>query len=173
MKKPLFIFSILLCIIILTSCTSDDSVENSSIMGAWKLTEWNVKTPLDLNNDGIASTNLLTEFGCLDGSELVFNDVNSGTILYTSDVGFHTGFDEEESQIFMMICGTDSERLAIPFTYSINENIVTITVSGELVNLTLEGNTLSLFVQDGFVAYDINTFEVSVIQDATYVFTKE
>ncbi len=173
MKNSIYSSGLIL-FFLLISCTSDDvNVDDSHIVGIWKLTEWNVKTPLDLNNDGIASSNLLTEFGCLNGSALVFNDAINGTLFYSSDVGFHTGIESEDEIFNGIICSTSSERLPSLITYVKIDNTVTINNDGDLSDLTLEGNTLSMFIQDGFVAYDVNTFEISVILDATYVFTKE
>ena len=67
---------VLLCFIILffngCSQNDEDTIEDNSISGKWELVSWSIKTPVDLNNDGIATTEFSP--GCLAGSYFEFED---------------------------------------------------------------------------------------------------
>lgn len=52
------------------SCSSDDSSDggneiNAELIGTWELTEVNISEPIDTDDDGTTTTNLLTEVDCL------------------------------------------------------------------------------------------------------------
>lgn len=170
-KSLLFLYFIIACLP-LTSCSQDDEVNKSAITGIWKLTAWNVITPLDLNNDGESSTNLLNEFGCLSGSELIFKDSGFATLFYSSEVAFNVEI-ENESLFFMLICGTSSNTVPRQITYVQQENSVILNDNGVELVLSLSENSLSFLVTDGFVGRDVNTQSIVVSEDVTYVFTKQ
>ena len=59
-----------LAAILFCSCSSDDGgdsnqFEGEEFIGTWKLVAINVSSPIDANNDGTTSTNLLDEVDCL------------------------------------------------------------------------------------------------------------
>ncbi|MGB5318132.1 hypothetical protein [Eudoraea sp.] len=74
MKK----FFPLVLLILLFSCSSDDNGQDAddnaeAYFGTWVLVESNVNPPLDANDDGTTSRNLLDEVECLTGT-IVLND---------------------------------------------------------------------------------------------------
>ncbi len=172
MKKSLLFLYFLIACIPITSCSQDDAVFESAISGVWELSAWNVDTPIDLNNDGVSSTNLLKEFGCLAGSELIFKDAVNATIFYSSEVAFNVEI-QNESQFFMFICGTNSNSVPRQITYVHQENSVILNDRGEELVLNLSQNTLSMLVPNGFVARDVNSQAVVISQDIIYVFTRQ
>lgn len=172
MKKLSFLLSLIIAFASLTSCSQDDEVNKPSIFGVWRLTAWKVVEPVDLNNDGVSSTNLLKEFGCLSGSELIFKDSKHATLFYSSEVAFNVE-TENESQFFMLTCGTSSDFVPREIFYVQQENSIILNDNGEELVLTRSENTLSIFVLNGFVARDVNTQAIVVSQDVTYVFTKQ
>lgn len=172
MKKFTSILSLLIAYVLLVSCTKNDEVYEPSISGVWKLTAWNVSSPLDLNNDGVSNSNLLLEFGCLNDSEIIFKDSWNATIFYSSDVSFHVE-RENEGLFFMISCSLDNESGPVQSTYVQEENDVILNNNGELSHFTLSENTLSRVVPNGFVASDAQTQEIVVSQDVTYIFTKQ
>ena len=71
MKKLYFFASIML---LLLGCKSDDDAnitENISLIGTWNLVAWYDTTARDINNDGNASTDLLSQWnGCKKHSKM-------------------------------------------------------------------------------------------------------
>lgn len=64
------LMSILFISILFASCSSDDDNDSSdsTIVGAWTLTEANLAVPIDFNNDGTADRNFLSEVPCFEGT---------------------------------------------------------------------------------------------------------
>jgi hypothetical protein len=56
--------------------------------------------------------------------------------------------------------------------YTVNNNTVMIDLDGEIMMLTIDGNTLNMIVPNGFIAKDIDTFETTMTQDITYTFKR-
>lgn len=174
MKKVniLVLFAILLCV----SCSKDD-VNNEGIIGEWTLTKIELTTPLDTNNDGVSSLNLVEENPIINGT-LNFLDELNGSIFYTSTVTFNSRI-EDGQLIFMIASSVNVNTAPKQFTYiqhnnsvSINEDVTFNTVI-DTSNLTLENDILYMNVERGFVVFDIDTQQESIAQDVTYIFTKE
>ncbi|GMN08888.1 hypothetical protein MTsPCn9_06560 [Croceitalea sp. MTPC9] len=76
MKRILPLITLLTTLI---SCniTNDDGVPppNFDVIGLWDLTEINVNPAQDINEDGMASTNLLDELDCISGELLIDGDL--------------------------------------------------------------------------------------------------
>ncbi|MFL9844388.1 hypothetical protein [Flavobacterium rhizosphaerae] len=77
MKK---IFSLLILSFLFMGCNNDDTKKQeygnhpSMLVGQWKLVGWYSDEPLDINNDGEASTNLYSQWnGCNKNNILVLN----------------------------------------------------------------------------------------------------
>ncbi len=80
MKGYIYKFSLIFtAIILLLSCSSDDGDEPAEtsgfeLVGTWQLTQINVNEPIDVNNDQIASVNLLDEVPCLEDTLILGQD---------------------------------------------------------------------------------------------------
>ena len=65
-------------ILIIAACSSDDdgneTQESSLVIGAYNLTEVNLSTAQDPNEDGVSSINMLDELSCLTGLLTVSED---------------------------------------------------------------------------------------------------
>jgi len=124
MKKLYFFTSILL---LLLGCKSDDDAnitENISLIGTWNLVAWYDTTARDINNDGNASTDLLSQWnGCKKHSKMILREDHTGDVIYTgpdnnpncpqdfqTNDTFSTGpwYTEEPPVIFTLI-GDDFE----------------------------------------------------------------
>ncbi|MBJ6368769.1 hypothetical protein [Snuella sedimenti] len=176
MKKLVSICYLACLLVFFSSCSSDDV--DVALEGTWNLSAWQVNTPMDLNSDGVKSTNLLTEFGYLNNSTLVITDNFNGSIFYSA---LHVSFNavaEGEMLTFMSTSVTDSDNAPLPFTYTKSDNTIVVDaditlnkVGGSSV-LTFKDNTLTMEVANGFVVKDSETSETILSQDVTYVFTK-
>lgn len=180
MMKLHSIICIIFPILFLTSSSNDNMtiLNNNDLLGVWNLTSITLTTPLDINNDGETSLNVLDEVSIIDAT-LIFTDSINGTIFYDSSVSFYTR-KEIGKLVFMITSSTGSENSPLPFTYTntdnnviINQDITFNQTNNNPSVLTLNQNSLSMEVTNGFVVKDINTFEESVSQDITYVFTRQ
>ena len=169
MKKLILALFTCLSFFVFTSCTTEDIDDTSTILGKWKLVSWIVDTPIDLNNDGTIQSEYSP--GCLSETTINFMDAANATVFYSSDVTYNTRV-EYGKLIFMTSCSVDSDRMPNIVNYTVNNNTVIINFKGEVLALTLNGNTLSMTIPNGFVAKDIDTFETTITQDITYTFIR-
>lgn len=99
----LLLFLFLICL----SCSSDNPQIDSSAIASyyWKLTAFKTSQPIDLNHDGIASTDMTLEFDCI--SEAIrFNLAGDGTFyFYTEPIAVNVNPDNSISNYF---CGAES-----------------------------------------------------------------
>jgi|GEM_PF-3877538 len=84
MKKLSYFFA-LSTMLVLSGCGDDDStVETSTaLVGEWKLMEWYDDQPRDIDNDGNASTDLLSQWdSCRKYHNVRFNSGGTAALIY-------------------------------------------------------------------------------------------
>lgn len=114
----------ILAVIVLAACSSDDSTATSTdpdgIVGTWKLlyTESN-NTSLDLNNDGIFSSDLTEEMPCMTDANIIFREDGTGSITNGWAVWSWDG------EPYDIECNYSSQD----FEYSVSGNTLTTTTS--------------------------------------------
>ncbi|HEX8268541.1 MAG TPA: lipocalin family protein [Flavobacterium sp.] len=151
------------------SCSSDDN-DDESVAGIYTLTEFSVSNPQDLNGDGVASTDMLSETVCLDDAFLQLYADNTFT---ASGEGIDISLDSEGNpQISCMDDGNYSG------TYEVSGNTVTMsyTSDGEVYTdqFEINNNSISYTVEDGAaVGVDNNGNPVFITTDITIVYTKQ
>lgn len=165
MKHTCLIFFISL---LFFSCAEDDSVQETSLTKTWKLKEWYLKQPLDLNNDGVETTTFAP--GCLGDSRIYFFDDKTGSLFFSSEV---TYYQDRTSGDFMVTCSTLTDRIPLNISQGSNENEMVIQTPNEVLVAQFEGNDLLLTIPDGFEVLDATSFETIVLMDQTLRFSKE
>jgi hypothetical protein len=149
----------------MVSCGDDDSgavATDANLTGTWKLTALTTPNAVDGNDDGVASTNLITEGGaCFTQSTLVFSANN----MLANNLSFPD-------------MGTNCYSATATGSYVANGNSVVTTVSydgdTEVITYVKDNNKLTVFVADFYeveVQVGGETFYQSV--DATMVYTKQ
>lgn len=168
MKK---LFFLLTASILLVSCSDDDN-ETPSIQGTWKLTAFTVSEPVDFNNDGIGTTNLMTESNCYDNSSIFLAPGNvASVVLQESEVELILVSGTTNEYEYTSNCFDGDLLVGI---WSQSNNNVTITIDNDPLTLTVSGNTMSVVIPQ-FVEVITNngtSFEVTDAS-ATLVFTKQ
>ena len=176
MNKIVIKLCALVLLLTFPACTSDndDNITKnpSSIEGVWKLTKETIEVPIDLNNDGVVSDILFEAPGFFGNSELIINDAANGTLYFSAFKSYHTR-DENGELIYMTASSTSGNRVDVPITYIFNEGSGNIIYNGIESNFIINGNLLSMTVENGFFARDIDTNEITVSQDLTYEFTRQ
>jgi hypothetical protein len=155
------------------SKSDDDTNQNASIDGTWKLTAFTTVEPCDFNNDGALTTNFMNETGCYNNSKIVFSGSNTVTsYIQELDIQFDITIGTTNGYLATVDCETTP--LPDDTTWSQSGNTVTIGVAPDNIDFTLSGNTLTAVIPD-FV--DVQTLESGVVvtsaSGATLVFTKQ
>ena len=132
-------------VLLMASCggSDDDTSSNdeASIVGFYIMTELNVfSEPLDFNNDGVTSTNILVEAPCIDNSVTFSSD---GTYISNADAFDIFDSQDDDGNWFTTVnCFGPYEELG---SYSVVENVLTITTSNGIEYENDIGITSSTF----------------------------
>jgi len=148
------------------------------VTGTYKLTAFNTSVPTDLNNDGTASTNQLTETAC---SNNMFLTLSANHTFVSDSKGTEIAMDIDvvTGEVVQTIeCFTDPD---ITGTWVLTGNILSLTSTdpdtGGLVtdNFTVVGNTLVYTLNDGeVVGTELTTgAPVYLTCDITLIYTKQ
>lgn len=154
MKTIIQSLSILMLMLVITSCTSDDNnqvttLTDADVIGEWQLIEINSDPAIDIENDGTTDTNLMLQTTCFDGWGLDF-DAN-GTL--TAD---YAEIEIDPNAIASLICTPQTDT----GTYNISGNNLTVsaTIDGttetQTIAITITNNVMSILVTES----DITSF---------------
>ncbi|MDH7445405.1 lipocalin family protein [Aquimarina sp. 2201CG14-23] len=144
MKTNFFLFAISIALFF-TSCSSDDDNGGDpttiSIVGTWQLTSASGVLPVDLNMDGMASTNLLEELPCFEDTITVSDDNT-----YSQDVTEITVNVDTSGPLPVVTAECTGNTLTETGTWSLDGDELTFTPTGMNVNtvtIVLTETTLS------------------------------
>lgn len=143
-----------------------ESGEEVIIPGGWKLTELNLEEPYDFNQDGTANKDLMLETNCYDNELMSFLPANTGVV--TSNSYAQITVDGEG---FTVECIEELEET--PFTWSQTQNNISVVVDGQTLTAVLTGNKLTYTIPEGFYAGSNGEGDVEILQDITFIYTKQ
>lgn len=151
----------------LASCATEPIEE--TIDSRYILASWTVNIPIDLNQDGVYSLNLLDEIACNYNEELVFNSlgdvVSNGTFNPQVNVVFNK-FSEDYH--FSVDCDTEgSIGLATNYTLSGDKVLFSNKVG------TIKGDELILVFKKAVNIYNQDFSRVLEEKDLTLVYRKQ
>lgn len=174
MKKLVLLAGIALS---LTACTNDEELFGGfeppfSVAGSWKLTAMTVETPVDINEDGTASTDYLAETGCYQNELIQLLPNNTGKTISNSYLELSVEGTFPDEVTFIKECIVELEETNIT-NYTINEQTISITdADGTVISGTLVGNTMTFIIPDGQIYLDAE-LNIVLQEDLTLVYTKQ
>lgn len=117
------------------------TITKSELEGVWDLTGMISQEPVDLNNDGVSSKNLLDEASCFDSMNAVFNADGSFSTI-NGRLDFNAGPNEDS-----FTCGNDRQDFGTWDLKDDNILMLTMTINGQDYThekiLEVEGNTFA------------------------------
>ena len=139
----------------MVSCSDDDNENtNVELTGNWKLTAFTLDQGIDLNNDGTASTNLMTESNCYNNSTLVFGASNAATFnIQELDIDYDVVTGTQNSYEYSVDCLAGENETT---TYTVSGNNVTFSAGGENLVFIQNGNKLTATFTGGGVPVNDN-----------------
>ena len=162
-------FAILLLSVSIFSCSSDDAANVPEISsGVYMMSSFKVEEATDLNGDGNASNNLMSEFGCFNNSLLT---LNADHTFSSDEKGVEIIIEDDNSSIS---CFDDG---AIDGTWEQDGNkiILHYTMDGEVYDdsFVISGSTLKFTIEDGMTVGIEDDVETYVMTDIVIVYTKQ
>ncbi|TXD83307.1 hypothetical protein ESY86_17205 [Subsaximicrobium wynnwilliamsii] len=145
---------------------------NAEVEGTWKLTAWMGENPIDLNNDAQESTNFLDEIDCYTDETLVFNAGGTGVSMSTSYANFDVQLETDSTNTYDYTVDCIAEVENTDFTWTQSGNSLTLIIAEQSYNYTIDGNSLSTLVPNGFTVSNADA-TITVTEDLTFVFTKQ
>ncbi|MDO7170649.1 hypothetical protein [Mariniflexile sp. AS56] len=161
----------MLCVVplLLLSCFND-SDDDFSVEGSWKLTEWQVADGFDMNNDGVISVNLLDEIDCQNDETMVFESTgvvsSNKTFNPTVEIALQNG--TTNSYTFNIACD-DEGIISYASNYTKKGDLILINEAVATVN----GRRLTRVFLDAIKIYNEDFTEVVATKDLTVVYTKQ
>lgn len=146
----------------------DDGGDDTLVGQTYLLTAFEVETAIDLNGDGMANTELITESSCYMNETLFFNDETNVTATSTSFLEIFVDIDGNDELVQTIECINEEE--ITPSLYSVDGNAITIdgvtgTISGSQIILTIADSFFGEFItNDG-------TGTIDVVEDVTFTYT--
>lgn len=137
----------------------DDEIQNTSIEGTYLLTTFTLSGPVDYNNDGVETTNLIEETGCYDASNITLLP-NGSAVFNIQSVEIDYIEDENGNPATVVECYFDGPETA---SYTSSNTLVTFSVGEESLSFTRTANTLTYIVEG----------EDSLFGDVVLVFEKQ
>lgn len=158
-------FTLMVASMLLISCGGEDlddaanssfsdpivtaNIEYTQLIGKWDLFKMQTDTPVDLNNDGTGSLNLLNETSCFDVMSITFNED-----MTFSSVNARMDFAAGDSNTDFACMGTG--RGPDTGTWEISGDILTLTVIIDGESFT---NTKSLIFDGSTFLFEVSEFE--------------
>ncbi len=164
------------------SCSDDDnnSTSNTSLEGTWKLTAFNLNEAVDINEDGTASVDFISETGCYNNSNIVFSGNNVATLnMQELDIELDLVIGTEDSYEYSIDCIDATPEVA---AYSVSGNSVSVistyvedgVTETETIVMTQSNNTLTVTIPEFTnVPVEENGEVTYTFVGATLVFTKQ
>lgn len=172
--KRILLAGLMLCTAF--SCTNDEDLYTPTvpftILGSWKLISADVETPVDLNGDGTASTDLMTETGCLQNELMQFNaDMATGLIISNSYLEITISGEFPENVEYSIECVQEAEES--PFVYVQEGNVIVITTGeGDVIAGNLSQDQLLQFTIPNGQIYMDEDFNVILMEDLVLTYSK-
>jgi hypothetical protein len=173
MKKLLLLVATTVLFVACSKSDDDNTPQNATIDGTWKLTAFTTNSACDFNNDGVLTTNFMNETGCYNNSKIVFSGSNIVTsYLQELDVQFDIVVGSTNGYLSTIDC--QANPVPESSTWTQNGNTVTLGTSPDNIDFNLAGNTLTAVIPD---FTDVQTLEngvvVTHVTGAILVFTKQ
>ena len=169
MRKFTFAICITLVLTVFTSCSKDSS-DDSSVVGTWQLTTWTINVPIDLNNDAIASINLLDEANCTNNELLIFeaNGTVSSNATYNPQVKVSLVNGTVDNYLFNVECDNEG-TIGAAGNYTQNNNL--ITFFNKIA--TKNGNQLTIIYENAIDIYSEDLNSIVDTKDLILIYGKK
>lgn len=144
-----------------------DDPMDSLVGETYILTAFEVETAIDLNGDGMASNELISEAGCYENETIFFD---SETMLTATSTSFLELFVEIDGDTVTQMIDCIEEEEITNSSYVVDGNIITI----DGIEGVISGIQIIFTVPDGFfgeVISDDGMGTVEILEDITFTYT--
>ena len=143
--------------------------DDTNLVGStYLLTAFNLETPIDLNGDGAASTELISEGACYENETLFFDDETTLTATSTSFLVISTDVETDGSFTQTSECIFEDDITVS--NYTVDGSIITI----DGIEGVITGTQIIFTIPEGFfgeIVSDDAMGSVEFLEDITFTYT--
>lgn len=164
MKKVVVLLVIVLCV----ACSREDNLT----LEIFELVAYEIDTSLDINNDGVFSTNLVGQVGCFRNEELLILSDGTGTSYSSGDLLYRESANIFNESGISKFLGCDNATTGSKHEFSWKKNGNAFETEGQGITVTgiKTDTTIAFIMEDGFTFRIVNELgeEVWLTQDVTH-----
>jgi len=168
--KKIVLPTFLVLIVFLSSCSIEPVEETFDFLeGTYRLTEYSVNVPIDLDNDTNYNTNLLEEIDCENNETLVFDRQGFMYSNLTFNPKIEVALIDAQPGTFAVDVDCDTEGV-IGMAISYRKSGNTIIINERIA--TLNGNNITMIFKNAIDIYNQDKTVVVDTKDLKLVYSK-
>lgn len=137
------------------------------VVGDWQLLGWQSDIPRDIDNDGVATSDYLTEIDCFENETASFNTDGTGTLYYrqSMEVEVSSPTNDPSNLEYSVQCFEDVRTLDFTWTQEGDSITVTLVSDGTVLDFFRNGDIIFIAMRDFFVATSTSPNVEDIVQD--------
>ncbi|MCA0153833.1 hypothetical protein [Winogradskyella vincentii] len=145
-----------------------------NVVGDWKLIVWQSDIPRDIDNDGIETSDYLTEIDCFNNETASFNSDGTGTLYYreSMEVEVSSPTNDPTDLEYSIECFEDIRTFGFTWTQEGDSITVTLDSDGTVLDFFRNGDVIFIAMRDFFVATSTSSNVDDIVQDIIWAYVQ-
>ncbi|WP_411895666.1 hypothetical protein [Winogradskyella sp. A2] len=145
-----------------------------NLVGDWRLIVWQSDIPRDIDNDGVQTSDYLTEIDCFENETASFNDDGTGTLFYRESmvVEVSSPTNDPSDLEYTVECFEDIRNFDFTWTQEGDSITVTLDSDGTVLDFFRNGDVIFIAMRDFFVATSTSSNVEDIVQDIIWAYVQ-
>lgn len=145
-----------------------------NVVGDWKLIVWQSDIPRDIDNDGIETSDYLTEIDCFDNETASFNPDGTGTLYYreSMEVEVSSPTNDPSDLVYTIECFEDVRTFDFTWIQEGDSITVTLDSDGTVLDFFRNGDVIFIAMREFFVATSTSSNVEDIVQDIIWAYVQ-
>jgi hypothetical protein len=138
-----------------------------NLVGDWRLIGWQSDIPRDIDNDGVETSDYLTEIDCFENETASFNADGTGTLFYreSMEVEVSSPSNDPSDLEYTVECFEDIRNFDFTWTQEGDSITVILDSDGTVMDFFRNGDIIFIAMRDFFVATSSSSNVQDIVQD--------
>ena len=147
----------LVILVLCVACSEDDNTNDDRLkVATFNLVTYEIDTSLDMDNNGVSSTNLIGEIGCMRNEKLLIVSDGTGTSQSTGNPVYRESVNHLSETGISKFVSCNVNGNSARFTWNQNGNSFVTVGEGINISGTKTDTTIEFVVEDGFTFRIVN-----------------